>query len=83
MEYNGYIYPSGELVVGISILINLPSVTDNFRFHSDKILLIHGRHIYHNLDNQGGFTNNHYLADLVGLVYLGFFARNSWKRQAG
>ncbi|MCL6429526.1 MAG: heparinase II/III family protein [Anaerolineae bacterium] len=34
-------------------------------------LLGHGRHILQNLERQGDFANNHYLADLVGLLHLG------------
>ncbi len=34
-------------------------------------LLEHGRHILQNLEKQGRFSNNHYLADLIGLLHLG------------
>ncbi len=34
-------------------------------------LLEHGRHILRNLERQGDFANNHYLADLIGLLHLG------------
>lgn len=47
------------------------SLSDEFRLAFYKSLLVHGRHIWHNLENQGDFANNHYLSDLVGLVYLG------------
>ncbi len=48
-----------------------PCLTDEFLNAFYKSLLVHGRHIWRNLENRGGFTNNHYLADLVGLVHLG------------
>ena len=48
-----------------------PSLSDQFRMAFYKSLLIHGRHIWRNLENKGTSTNNHYLADLVGLIYLG------------
>jgi len=48
-----------------------PSLTDEFLLTFYKSLLVHGCHIRRNLENQSGFTNNHYLADLVGLIYLG------------
>lgn len=34
-------------------------------------LLEHGRHILRNLEKQGDIANNHYLADLIGLLHLG------------
>ncbi|MEJ5311260.1 MAG: alginate lyase family protein [Anaerolineae bacterium] len=48
-----------------------PSLSDEFRLIFYKSLLVHGRHIFRNLENQGDFTGNHYLSDLVGLLYLG------------
>ena len=48
-----------------------PSLTDEFLLAFYKSLLAHGRHIIRNLEKSGDFTNNHYLSDLVGLVYLG------------
>lgn len=44
--------------------------TDEFLIKFLKSLLAHGRHIMGNLENKG-VTTNHYLADLVGLIYLG------------
>jgi uncharacterized heparinase superfamily protein len=48
-----------------------PALTDSFRLAFYKSMLIHGRHIFRNLENQGDFTGNHYLSNLVGLIYLG------------
>jgi hypothetical protein len=47
------------------------ALTDEFLLAFNKSLLAHGRHILGNLERSGDVTNNHYLADLVGLVYLG------------
>jgi len=47
------------------------SLSDHFKLTLFKSLLIHGRHVWQNLENWGEFTGNHYLSDLVGLVYLG------------
>ena len=47
------------------------SVTDEFRLTFFKSLLAHGRHIITNLEWSETLTNNHYLSDIVGLVYLG------------
>ena len=37
-----------------------------------KSLLIHGRHIRRNLERSALFTGNHYLSNIVALVYLGY-----------
>ncbi|MDI7276180.1 MAG: alginate lyase family protein, partial [Anaerolineae bacterium] len=47
------------------------ALTDAFERRLLASLLQHGRHILRNLENEEGFTNNHYLADLVGLIHLG------------
>jgi hypothetical protein len=48
-----------------------PSLTYDFRLEFLKSLLIHGRHIKRNLEWSETLTTNHYLSDLVGLIYLG------------
>jgi hypothetical protein len=39
-------------------------------------LLVHGQHIFHNLENRTGVTGNHYLSNLVGLIYVGILCPN-------
>ena len=46
-------------------------LTDKFLISFFKSLLIHGRHIFNNLERTETLTSNHYLSDIVGLVYLG------------
>ena len=48
-------------------------VSDEFLLKFMKSLLIHGRHIIRNLERSllRGKKNNHYLSDIVGLIYLG------------
>jgi hypothetical protein len=48
------------------------SLTNQFLVSFLKSLLAHGRHIMSNLENSDGFPSNHYISNLVGLVYLGF-----------
>lgn len=59
------------------------ALTDDFLIKFLKSLLAHGRHIMANLENRG-ITSNHYLSDLVGLIYLGitfpeFKEANRWR----
>jgi hypothetical protein len=56
---------------GYNFFRESPSLSNQFLLRFNKSLLIHGWHIRRNLENQGNITNNHYLADLVGLIYLG------------
>ena len=48
-----------------------PCLTDEFLLKFLKSILAHGRHIMNNLENKGEVTSNHYLSNIVGLVYLG------------
>jgi hypothetical protein len=46
--------------------------TDDFLVKFLKSILVHGRHIMANLERGwNGVNSNHYLSDIVGLVYLG------------
>jgi len=58
---------------GLAFFLDSPSVTDEFLLKIACSLLIHGRHIMNNLEGTGEdpHTTNHYIADLVGLAYLG------------
>jgi uncharacterized heparinase superfamily protein len=56
---------------GYHFLKDSPSLDGDFLLTFFKSLLAHGRHVFRNLENQGNFTSNHYLANLVGLIYLG------------
>lgn len=57
-------------ILGFYFFKDSQALEDGFLIKFLKNLLIHGRHIMANLENKG-ITNNHYLADLVGLIYLG------------
>lgn len=55
---------------GYYFFIDSPSFSENVHLQFLKGILAHGRHIINNLE-YGEVTGNHYLSDLVGLVYLG------------
>lgn len=48
-----------------------PSLTPEFLLQFFKSLLQHGTHIRNNLEYSDALTSNHYLSNIVGLVYLG------------
>jgi uncharacterized heparinase superfamily protein len=48
-----------------------PALTGEFRLVFFKSLLVHGRHVMDNLEWSEALTSNHYLSDIVSLVYLG------------
>jgi hypothetical protein len=56
---------------GYHFFLQSPRLSERFVVAFYKSLLQHGRHIYRNLENQGDVTGNHYLSNLVGLIYLG------------
>jgi hypothetical protein len=56
---------------GYAFFQSSPVLDDDFRWIFSKSLLSHGRHIIANLERTATFTGNHYLSDIVGLVYLG------------
>jgi len=57
-------------ILGFYFFKDSQAFTDELLVKFLKSLLVHGRHIMDNLENKG-LTTNHYLADLVGLIYLG------------
>jgi len=57
-------------ILGFYFFKDSKAFTDEFLIKFLKSLLIHGRQIISNLENRG-ITTNHYLSDLVGLIYLG------------
>lgn len=57
-------------ILGFYFFKDSQAFTNEFLIKFLKSLPTHGRHIMANLENKG-ITNNHYLADLVGLIYLG------------
>jgi len=64
-------------IYGFSFFKNSPLVTDKFLLKFKKSLFLHGEHIEKNLE-KGLFrtTSNHYLANTVGLIYLGLFLKD-------
>ena len=70
----------GIRINNILICISLCNNRDVFDEDFEKILsgfvVDHGKYIYNNLENNGTISNNHYLANLLGLVSIAYFTRN-------
>lgn len=49
------------------------SIPDNFWCDYYRSLYLHGSFIFNNLENTGRNHGNHYISDLIGLVWLGIF----------
>jgi hypothetical protein len=54
---------------------NDSNLSSEFRIKFLKNLFLHGRHIINNLEFRT--RNNHYLSNIVGLIYLGIFFKDS------
>ena len=48
----------------------------NFLKKLNEIFYLHGEYIYNNLEKNLGFSNNHYLSNLVGLLFLGVYFKD-------
>ncbi len=60
----------------LALLGNTPSVENGWLTDVLAMLQAHGRHLMRNLEvRSDGITANHYLADIVGLLYLGVCLR--------
>ncbi len=57
-------------ILGFYFFKQSPALKGDFLKKFLKNLLMHGRHIERNLENKG-ITNNHYISNLAGLIYLG------------
>ncbi|MGY1464919.1 alginate lyase family protein [Bacillus toyonensis] len=51
-----------------SIVIN-----EEFWMKFHKNLYLHGKFIYKNLENKGDYTGNHYLSNIIGLIWIGIY----------
>lgn len=49
----------------------------NFLKKLNKIFYLHGDYIYNNLEKNLGLSNNHYLSNLVGLLFLGIYFKGA------
>lgn len=60
-------------VMGYFFFKDSKSISKDFLTIYNKNLYLHGRYIIKNLENQGEHTGNHYLSNIVGLIWLGIY----------
>ncbi len=75
-------------IYALNMFIKSPNIKDNFINMIITSLYEHGWFIYRNLEKNYKSNSNHYVADLVGLLFLGYFFKNfnketiKWKKTA-
>jgi hypothetical protein len=60
-----------NLIWAYCFFVDSRSLSNEFRIKYYNTMLLHGTHIFANLENRGHVRNNHYVANLLGLLYLG------------
>ncbi|WP_204524433.1 alginate lyase family protein [Clostridium coskatii] len=62
-----------NLICGYFFFEKSSSIDSEFWVQFNKLLYLHGRFIFKNLENEGQHNGNHYLSDLTGLIWLGIY----------
>lgn len=62
-----------NLIVGYFFFKDCTAIDKGFWCSFNKSLYLHGRFIFNNLENKGEISGNHYLSDIVGLIWLGVY----------
>jgi hypothetical protein len=66
----------------VNMIMESPSVTDNFNKILYRSLFEHGFFIYNNLEKGIPYSNNHYASDIVGLLFLSqIFPENKYSKK--
>ena len=62
-----------NMILGFSFFKNSKIITSKFKYDFSKNIFSHGLHIIKNLEKNYFVSTNHYLSDIVGLLYIGLF----------
>lgn len=74
---------AGNWLLAWDLFYDAPSCPTGFRETFSHVLFEHGKHITQHLERGGGITSNHYLSNLLGLLYIGHFLQvKKWQRFA-
>lgn len=65
-----------NLICGYFFFEKSSSIDKKFWTNFNKLIYLHGRFIYKNLENEGKYNGNHYLSDLAGLIWIGMYFGN-------
>ena len=63
-------------IIGYYFFKNCPNISKKFWIEFNKVLYLHGKYIFKNLENIVQYNSNHYLSDLAGLIWLGLYFKN-------
>ncbi|PKM48965.1 MAG: hypothetical protein CVV02_18130 [Firmicutes bacterium HGW-Firmicutes-7] len=63
-------------MIGYYFFKNCPKIDKEFWIKYNKALYLHGEYIFKNLEKADQYNSNHYLSDLVGLIWLGLYFNN-------
>lgn len=63
-------------ICGYHFFSDSPSISEGFWEKFNKYLYLHGEFIFGNLENKYQHTGNHYLSDIVGLIFIGLYFKN-------
>lgn len=70
-------------IAGYWFFQDAPVISGDFWVRFYRMLFLHGCFIFANLENRGMNTNNHYIANLAGLIWLGLFFGNFTPKHCG
>ena len=63
-------------IAGYYFFKNCPKINKEFWIKYIKVLYLHGKYIFDNLEKAPQYNSNHYLSDLAGLIWLGLYFKN-------
>lgn len=63
-------------ILAYSFFRDSKEINETFWLEFNKSLYLHGKFIFKNLENKHHYTGNHYLSNIVGLVWLGLYFKN-------
>lgn len=59
-----------NLIWGYFFFIDCEKLSDAFHVQFYNLISMHGKHIHRNLENKSMINGNHYIANLLGLLYI-------------
>ena len=63
-------------IIGYYFFKNCSKIDKEFWIKFNKVLYLHGKYIFNNLEKADQYNGNHYLSDLAGLIWLGLYFKN-------